>query len=195
MDPLIKFWDALTGQAKFTGAEPGFDAMNEPVRQSRKSLFGCAFWIFILVLVSSSFIAINGYQKQKDREAREAIAESVRLTETAFTKTPTITTTPTPSGTPEPTATATPTFTTTPATATYTPTTTLTPQPKIIYQDRTIVVTVRVPWVITQIVKETVIVVVTATPTFTPTATGTATATATITTTPPTATLTPTTYY
>ena len=195
MDMLRKIVDALTGQANFTMAEPGYDPMEEPARASRKSMFGCAFWLFLFLIVGSTFFAIRGYQQQWEEETRKAIAENVRLTESAYTSTPTITTTPRPTGSPFPTATATATITTTPATATSTPTATLTPQPKIIYQDRTIVITVQVPWIITQIVKETVIVVVTATPTFTPSPTLSATPTLTPTPNGSTATATPTIYY
>jgi len=188
MELLQKLWDGLTGQAGFTMADPGFDPMNESVRKSRRSLFGCMFWIVLAGVVGSVVFAMQGYRQNKiqeqERQAQSVIATSVYETESAFTPTKTITSIPTLTTTPDPTETKTPTITTTPATLTPTPTPSLTPQPQIIYQDRTIVITVEVPWVITHVVKETVIVVVTATPTETPTTTPTETPTPTPTETP-----------
>jgi len=184
---LRKLFDAITGNVPVTPADPGFDPMNEPARQSQRSRFGCFFWVILAGVVFSVFFAVKGYQDNKAQQAQSAIATSVRSTEDSFTATPTETTEPSLTFTVGPTATRTPTITTTPATATMTPTATLTPVPQIEYRDRTIVITVRVPWVMTQIVKETVIVVVTATMTPSPTITVTPGDTLT-----PTATLTPT---
>jgi len=181
---FTKIIDAVTGQAKFTRADPGSDPMNEPARKDNKPTFGCFFWVFIISLVIGVFFFVRGYQKTKEQETQNAIATSVKATEDTFTKTPTITSTPSLTFTLGPTITKTPTVTTTPATATETPTPTLTPQPKIIYQNNTIVITVQVPWVITQIVKQTVIVVVTATETPTPSITFTPSETPTPTETP-----------
>jgi len=195
MEFIKKLFDSILGRPAFQVAEPGFDPMDESVRTSKqRGCGGLIFWIFIISLMISGYVFVNGRQKEKARQANEAIALSVKQTEASYTSTLTITLTPTitPTATEIPfTPTNTPTITTTPATATSSPTPSLTPAPKIIYQDRTVVITVRVPWVITVVVPQTVIVVVTATDTPTPTETSTPTATGTITETP-TPTVTPT---
>lgn len=179
MEFFENFLDALLKRPAFQVADPGYDPMDEPARKNPR---GTGFFFYIVVggLMLTAFLYFRGAQKAK---AEELIALSASQTQFAITHTltPTLippTLTPTATATP---ATGTPTVTQTPGTPTAAPTATATPAPLIIYKDRTIVITVLVPWYIT--------VVVTATPTYTPTPTLTPTPTATPT---ATATFTPT---
>jgi len=185
IDNLI---DAIMGRESFTMAEPDYNPMEEPVRQQGKKRTG--LFLFTIMIIAGAFFSWRSYSKQKTAEETAritAIAVNVMKTETAqaipLTATASQTASQTPTKTPRP-----PTVTTTPATATASQTPTKTPAPKIIYQDRTIVITVQVPFIITQVVKETVIITVVVTPTQTPTQT--LTPTPTVTGTPPTATAT-----
>ena len=168
-------------------AEPDYNPMEEPVRQQGKKRTGLIF--FVLMVAAGGIFSWRAYSKQKTNEeiARTtAIALNVIKTETAQA----IPFTLTPSQTASQTFTPTASITTTPATPSYTPTPSQTATPKIIYQDRTIVITVRVPFVITQVVKETVLVTVVVTPTDTPSPTPSDTPT--VTGTPPSPTPSPT---
>lgn len=192
MSIFTKIFQALRGGPEYQGAEPGYDPIDaEAIKTNRRGCGGPFLWLIILGIVVTGVM----YFRDRNKAEQARIEAAARATEkAAWTATPTITGTPTETPTPTATrtprpATSQPTITGTPYTPTPTETGTATPQPQIIYRDRTIVITVEVPYVITQVYYQTVIHTVIVTATMTPFPTMTATITETPT---PTATATPT---